>query len=338
VIVFLNHVVIVGGLPGPLRDALWSPFAGLQGLGVKIFFVISGFLITSMLTRELDQTSGIDTNKFLIRRSLRIFPAYFTFVAIVGLLALADVLPVSATSVYHALTFGTNFLTTGGDWYLGHLWSMAVQEQFYFVWPLVILWGGRRSASILALLVAIGIPILRVVNATSAPEAFSIHGHGASFDTIAIGCLLALHRDRLTSTRWCNRLVESRVVIPALFVAGNGAGLIGYRPSVLVHHTLVGIAIALGIEWCVRHPHGRIGTVLNSRLMVATGSASFSLYLWQQIFISEQFAKYFPLNVVVAVIVGVASYRFIERPVAALWPKAHGLLTAPMTSKLRAAA
>lgn len=337
-VVCVNHLVttrVIAGIPGTV---LGSSLVGVIGVGVKMFFVLSGFLITSLLLREMEQQGTIDTTKFLVRRSLRIFPAYFTYVAVIAVLAAVDFVPVDGRDVMHAIVFGTNFLEKG-SWYLGHLWSMASQEQFYLVWPLVLIVGGRRAASWTAAAIVIVIPCLRVAHATYSPQSFAVYdSSAASFDTMAVGCLLALHRDRLASVGWANRLVESRLAILSLFLAGNLIELVGYRPYRLLHFPLVAVALVLVLERCMRHPDGRLGRLLNSRPAVLVGSASFSIYLWQQLFISDRFAPYFPAGLILAAAAGLLSYHFIERPSMRLWPVVQRRVFVPAASALRRAA
>jgi peptidoglycan/LPS O-acetylase OafA/YrhL len=292
----------------------------LPGLGVTTFFVVSGFLITSILLREVERSGTIDVPRFLLRRSLRIFPAYFAFVAVVALLRWVGWVPVRAETFLYAATFTMNYAGKHGHWALGHLWSMAAQEQFYLVWPIVFLWAGRRGASRLALATATVTPLFHLVWISISPAMFAARTSPFAFDTIAIGCLLALYRERLGRRSWFNRLVDSPATAPAVFVLGLVGSMIGTRPGLLTH-PLIPIAVALLVERSVRRPWVGLGRLLNWRPLTYIGTASFSLYLWQQIFLRPETAMLAPFDVPAALAVGFASYHAIERPCAALWPR-----------------
>ncbi len=336
-IVFVNHAGHAGLYSPSVKAVLQSPHLGLLGLGVTTFFIVSGFLITSILLREIDRTGTIDARRFFLRRSFRIFPAYFAFVAMVGLLAWQGVVPVTPGSFAHALTFTMNYAGRDASWTLGHLWSMASQEQFYLIWPLVLVWAGRRGATRLAIAAVVLPPVVHVIWTTLWPAAYAArpYSNGFAFDAIAVGCLLALHREQLARYDWFNRLVTSRIAIPLMFAIGLLGDLIGVRPGLLLH-PLVMIAIGLFVERCIRYPHGALGRVLNSRPLVSVGTVSFSLYLWQQLFLQPG-ASISALGVLTAVAVGLVSYNLVEKPASTLWPRFETWLGARGTSGARAA-
>jgi peptidoglycan/LPS O-acetylase OafA/YrhL len=96
--------------------------------GVQIFFGLSGLLITSRLIADENKHGRISLRSFYIRRAFRILPASLVFLATVGVLALAGILPVSPGRWLSTLLFFANYSTAAGTWYLGHFWSLAVEE------------------------------------------------------------------------------------------------------------------------------------------------------------------------------------------------------------------
>lgn len=315
-LVLFNHASRTTGFPPWLAPLSQDPHLGFAGHGVKLFFVISGFLITSMLLRELQRTGAIDGRAFLLRRARRIFPPYFAFVLILGVLRFAGFFQFESRHFLAALTF-----TGGAGGELGHLWSMAVQEQFYLVWPLILIVGGRSIAGGCALAAVILVPIARVVLATLSPDTTSVYlTYGASIDTLALGCLLALGRERLAGHRWFNRIVDSPWSIPLLYVVAGASVIIGWRPSLLLRTPLVSLAVVLLLERCLRYPDRGVGRLLNMRWIVYLGSASFSIYLWQQPFLdlfSTPSTSSFPANLLVGIAAGLVSWRLLEQPLAA---------------------
>jgi peptidoglycan/LPS O-acetylase OafA/YrhL len=100
--------------------------------GVRIFFVISGFLITGLLLNERERTGTISLPDFYVRRAYRILPAAYVFM--LAMIA-AHWHALSWSSIFAALTYSSNYLHEK-NWVLGHLWSLSVEEQFYLLWPL----------------------------------------------------------------------------------------------------------------------------------------------------------------------------------------------------------
>lgn len=326
-LVAVNHASGTRGFPRLLARISHDPYLGLAGHGVKLFFVISGFLVTSILLRELDRTGTVDRMAFLRRRARRLLPALVAFVLGVGVLRWIGVYTFAPRQLVAALTFTGRL----GSWELGHLWSMAVQEQFYLAWALVLVLGGRRLASVCAIGAVVLIPVARVVHATLQPDVPSLYlGGGASIDTLALGCLLALHRDQLASSRWFNAVVESRCSAPLLYAIAGAAVLIGWRPGILLRGPLVAVAIVLILERCIRHPERGFARILTTPLAMYIGSASYSIYLWQQLFLnpgSTSWAAAFPVNIVAALGVGLLSWHLIEHPRstwAFVWSRVYG--------------
>ena len=139
---------LLGHLAGtrffPLTSAAGDFFA-LAETGVLIFFIISGFLITTLLLHELDNSGRINLLKFYFRRTLRIFPPYYFLIAVLLVLRFLGYISLSNYDVLHAFTYTSNYFYPEG-WYLGHPWSLSVEEQFYLLWPAILLLSGKRKA------------------------------------------------------------------------------------------------------------------------------------------------------------------------------------------------
>ncbi|HTL08949.1 MAG TPA: acyltransferase, partial [Chitinophagaceae bacterium] len=110
---------------------------GVGQLGVKFFFVISGFLITTLLIKEKLRTSTIDLKKFYIRRFLRIFPVYYLYLAVILVLNFSCGMGISGTTFILAVLYLTNFNMSSYNWSLMHSWSLSVEEQYYLLWPTI---------------------------------------------------------------------------------------------------------------------------------------------------------------------------------------------------------
>jgi peptidoglycan/LPS O-acetylase OafA/YrhL len=315
-LVLFSHLAGTGGFP--VSAAAANPWS-LGGFGVTVFFVISGFLITGLLLEELRRTNRIRLGRFYFRRTLRIFPPYF---ALLGALLVADRLGMIALNpgdLLHGATYTSNY-HDARSWYVGHTWSLSVEEQFYLLWPAVLLFARTRRGLFIAAATILAVPVIRVAEW----ELMRWAGHGVGYrfetiaDAIAAGCVLACARTRLHQLPVYTRFLSSRafVIVPALAVAAN---LTHDHPLVAfgVATAVINICLALCIDWCVTFHDGRIGRVLNAAPLVFVGWISYSLYLWQQPFLnrdSSASTAQFPLNIVLTLALALASYYVIERP------------------------
>ena len=104
---------------------------------MRCFFVLSGFLITTLLLKEFDSNGSISLKKFYARRTLRIFPAFYFFLLVLFVADRLGLVPrIDGSSWIHALTYTMDYVgLKDRPWNLGHIWSLAVEEQFYLLWP-----------------------------------------------------------------------------------------------------------------------------------------------------------------------------------------------------------
>jgi peptidoglycan/LPS O-acetylase OafA/YrhL len=290
-----------------------------------VFFVISGMLITRLLLVEHERDGGISLKNFYIRRTFRIVPAMWAYVAVITCLSVSGIIAVPRRDILHALTYIVNYFQEGRSWYLLHMWSLSVEEQFYLLWPLVLCLGGPRTGRRVALF-AIGLePLLRILALLMLPGA--AEGHSQWFptasDAIATGCMLPLlaasERRRLTEpwihSRWFFVVPVSVVGLNWLYHrAQNGASMI-LIDSLGV--TLMNFGIAFIVERVVAFPNDRLGLVLNSGPVVWMGRISYSLYLWQMPFLNHQdfaWITRLPINVIATFAAATVSYYFVETP------------------------
>ena len=128
-----------------LRHEPYTRFVSNVGsFGVKIFFVISGFLITTLLLAEERRNGRISLGMFYLRRAFRILPVAYLFVGVVAALMVMGRIVLPDHNLLYAVTFAMN-MAPEGTWWTGHLWSLAIEEQFYLVWPVVFLLTGMRT-------------------------------------------------------------------------------------------------------------------------------------------------------------------------------------------------
>ena len=287
-------------------------------LGVRTFFVLSGFLITTLLVRERAQRGRISLPGFYLRRSLRIFPAFYAYLAVVLVLRVAGYVTASDRDLVVAATYTMNFHAERA-WSVGHLWSLAVEEQFYLAWPVALVVLGGRRALVVAVAAIAAAPVVRVVAWYLWPglRELTDQAFPCVFDALATGCVLAIARDRLEAAPRYRRLLDARWfwVVPI----GCAGLLLVTRPwfGLGVAMTLANLGIALTLHRCVSRPHGRMAAALARPLLVRLGTLSYSLYLWQQLFLNRHSTSWtaaFPANLVLAFVAAALSYRLIETP------------------------
>lgn len=311
--VLVAHTIGTGLVPMNAR------MAGVAGdLGVRAFFVLSGFLITTLLVRELDARGTISLLSFYLRRSFRIFPAFYAYLIVLAVLALTGAIVLRDNDLLAAASYTTNF-HADRSWWTGHLWSLAVEEQFYVLWPLVLVTLGLVRAWQFAIVAVLAAPMLRVALWHLWPEqrALADQVFPCVFDAVATGCLLAFAAPRLGRSSRVARIFDSRWFWPAS--AACLMPLAIRQPDLRygLAMTLANLAIAAVILRCVARPDSAVSRVLERRPLVWLGSISYSLYVWQQLFLDRHSSAWiheFPLNLVAAFAAAIACHYAVERP------------------------
>lgn len=317
-LVLASHAALTHGFPGP-RPGL-DALRRLGGLGVDVFFVISGFLITLLLLRERDRTGSISLRGFYARRALRIVPAYAAYLLFVLALTRLGAVALSPRDWAAALSYTVNFLPDlEGRWTIGHLWSLSIEEHFYLVWPPALLWLGRKRGPMALVAAIAAAPALRVVVFRAGLGANA--ATPARIDTIGMGCLLAfVVTDRRTwpAAARVLRRADAVVVASAIALVASCVWLSSvHRYWLTVERSVEAALIAAIVLACAAAPGSRVGRLLNARPVAALGTLSYSLYLWQQPFLDPTMDRpmtRWPGNVALAVLAALGSYYLVERP------------------------
>jgi peptidoglycan/LPS O-acetylase OafA/YrhL len=310
-------------------------FANQGDFGVRIFFVISGFLITLLLLREHLEFGSISLRKFYARRMLRIFPVYFAFLAVLGILTIAGLYQDAASSWLGSLTFTRNVVGQGRS-AMSHLWSLAVEEQFYLFWPITVIAFGFAGRPYRALPVLLTIVVLAFVARLIPCEGngavcLRILGEKAGIkyaDSLAIGCaaayFFAYEPKKLPSSQLLffaafAALITTTVLYPT--------SRLGASSLVLAQALLTAICLITSIT---TKPVG-LYALLNCRVAVAIGLLSYSLYIWHPLFLSHYMGDRVAGGIlydwrvwpVAALTTAAISFRFFERPIAGLRRRFH---------------
>jgi peptidoglycan/LPS O-acetylase OafA/YrhL len=314
-LVVLSHFLPLVGIPDK-----WN----LGMLGVKFFFVISGFLITGLLLKEIDKTETVNLAKFYFRRTLRIFPPYYFYLLMIFIGArYFTELPTG--NFASSVTYTSNYFVPD-TWNLLHTWSLSVEEQFYLIFPFVLLFFGRRKIVWLLGALILLLPFLRLADYSAFSESGKMwiyYGFHANADGLATGCLMAIFYEKLHENLFYLKILSSRLffVIPFLLLFNNS--ITDPRAFYLgATFTISNVLIALCIDWSITNYESNFfGNLLNSSPMEQIGVMSYSIYLWQQPFLNHDTKLWFnafPYNLIGVALFSSISYFFIER-VALRW-------------------
>jgi peptidoglycan/LPS O-acetylase OafA/YrhL len=315
-------------------------------LGVEVFFVISGYLITSLLLAEWRDRGSIDLRHFWLRRARRLLPALFTVVAVTSVVAvvfLPDEVASLRGDVVSALTYVTNwffvfaeqsyFEAIGRPSMVQHLWSLAVEEQFYLLWPLLFVGGmklfGRTKFAWLTVGGAFASAALMWVLYTPGADPSRVYyGTDTRASGLLIGCALAFvwspWRLRQEVTTGARRLLNvlgfvALVALVQMLVGTDEFASTLYRGGFLRLDLIAAIVIAVAV-----HPAAALGPVLGIAPLRWIGLRSYGIYLWHwpvfqltrpEVDVSLTGVPLFALRVGITLVLAELSFRFIEAPI-----------------------
>jgi len=312
-LVFVWHLLVKSDIP-----LIWRVDYG--NLGVRIFFVISGFLITFLLLAERERTGTISIRDFYVRRIFRILPAYVVFLLVMLAVLPTGWLVLHKVDFLPSAAFFSDYETPTDA--LGHTWSLSVEEQFYLLWPgAIVLLGLRRAVYACIALLLIAPTFRMLVDLSLWPEP-PMRGFECVADALACGCILAVARERLWNNPLYRRLVSSPylVLIPLATLLFMAVTIVRAR---ILYHTIgmpiLNFSIVMMLDRYMRFPDTtRTGRWLNWAPIAWLGTISFSLYLWQEPM--SCVTGHLPLTVKVlgALALAVASRYFVELPFLAL--------------------
>lgn len=313
-------------------------------LGVRLFFVISGFLITGILLRSRQQVERGTATRFgvlkvfYIRRFFRIFPAYYFVLFGAALLALPTV---RETFFWHLFYLSNYYYAGLGAWEgpVSHFWSLAVEEQFYLVWPFLILLTPRRwLPGLLVATVAVG-PLARFYLITATSNVVTMSTPLPScVDSLALGAILAWIREEVPASkgRW------HRVPQVAMYAGFLATALLlalkfmdsGWRLRMALTDFAAGLIFIGLIDRVADGYRGVVGRILEAKPIVYVGTISYGVYLYHN-FVSTLAQRSaaagvptglpetpgtlaFAYALAVTLLMATASWYLIERPLNGL--------------------
>ncbi|MDQ6677852.1 MAG: acyltransferase [Acidobacteriota bacterium] len=319
--VVISHLVALPAIPS----------STMGDTGVRIFFVLSGFLITTLLIQEHSKTGRVELLRFYIRRCFRIFPAFYLYLGVLSVAGASGWIMLRPNDLAKAAFYVVDYCPWDSTSnFVRHIWSLSVEEQFYLVWPVAFWAWGQERAKWVAVGSIVLSPVWRLLVFRFLPAAAVTidRRFDCISDALASGCLLACLNSTLggsaryrtaLGSRWAHLLPV--MVLCAASVSTHPHVYYGFADSVM------NLGTALYLHRCILFPP----RVLNLGAIRQIGLMSYSIYLWQQLFCSpHEGITRLPALVALAFTLAAASlsYYLIEGPVQRLGrrlTKASGL-------------
>jgi peptidoglycan/LPS O-acetylase OafA/YrhL len=284
--VLLQHFMGPDHLPALLGSLPWGH------LGVSLFFVLSGFLITGILIRSRDlvaankQSAGFAARQFYIRRFLRIFPLYYFIIALGLVLAIPPV-----REIWHWLISYTMnvYVSLRGDenYFFSNFWSLAVEEQFYVAWPWFVLFAPRKWLLPATLVMISSGPAWRMYAFTHGFNFVALYKMTpACLDSLGVGALLAQAHHSMLAKETIRRYVN-RLILPAGLVLSVCLwALVYFEINWSANIVLFDLSVAMIFCWFISSASvgfgGVTGSLMASRPLVYCGKISYGIYVYHQ--------------------------------------------------------
>jgi peptidoglycan/LPS O-acetylase OafA/YrhL len=298
------------------EDASYLSVAHYGAFGVDIFFGLSGLLITGLLLKQRSERGAFNLKAFYTRRAFRILPVYLLFLAVIALIGLMH----GPRELVSCLLFVRNYVPNGWIWGdTAHLWSLSVEEHFYLIWPSLLVLCGLKWGRHVAAYCAIAIGFWRLMEATMYLHLFpNVLPHlrtDLRLDALLWGAVVAFTlndpsaRERLR--RELKLPVWAGLVVAALLSIAYYSNVTSIFLAVLIPIILSGTLL---------HPDWLVSRLLDSKAIAWIGRISYSLYIWQQLFLvpgweqPSHFWTRVPWNVAAALAAACVSFYLLETP------------------------
>lgn len=334
IFVLIGHSKFVSN--SPVAFIFFERYIANMAFGVQVFFVISGFLITGLLLKEKVQNGFINIKHFYIRRAYRILPVAYLYLIVITLLCVAGILSIHAKDVFCSAIFTTDFLPGTRSWFIGHMWSLSVEEQYYVLWPLILLLIPKKYYNVVIIIVLYNIIIRFYLYYHPNPSnLFLLKGFLSFAPALMAGSIFAVGLFK----GWFKHI--HKFLIHPLAGLSLLLALLAYLPSTLLFaglysvpfdYLVSSIFIAVFLYHIVHiGPGNPLYNFFNHPVMNFIGILSYSIYIWQQPFFAPQFSGYnvnpwwalFPQNFLFVFAAALISYFTIEKAFLRLRKRFH---------------
>lgn len=337
VLVIIQHYIV---------SYIYREDSAIGAIGVTVFFVISGFLITSILVKEKQDSSRTVSDKmirFYARRAVRIFPVYY---AVLAIGAYSGIYWFSEISNWWHILYATNFymfINGHGAGYTSHFWSLDVEEQFYMLWPILIFITPQKHLiklfvlSILVAFVAAATrPIFGYNNLSAYVFPFS------HFDSLGAGALLSMLAGKESFKK--NFEVKPYMLVIGLvmtlatcIIRDTHKGSTGLEAAAFVMNISAILTSCMTIKYMIENQSSKIVSVLEGRILSGLGAISYGLYLFHvlvpELFTTTQFSPRNPQSwttmlvyLGTSLLLATLSWHLFEKPILSTKTKFEWLL------------
>jgi peptidoglycan/LPS O-acetylase OafA/YrhL len=337
---FLRAVAVLLVIVGHTLETWSHSVGGLGRVGVTLFFVLSGFLITLLALQEYARFGQVDMAAFYRRRVARLLPAFYLFL-VMGISVLwLHHRPIPWAAILASMFYYINYyqaFTGAATNLVSHCWSLAVEEQFYLLWPmcfvLLLRWKSGLVRALAGVILGVWCWRWYLVGVVDASADYLYRALDTRADSLAVGCLLAV---MVTSPDWRGRLgaiirapALGLLLIVALFaVVLCAPPEVGFKYGFAFVIEPPMIALLLLMTMLVARQSGWLAMMINNRLIVHIGQISYGMYLFQGLigYTPERFVYRHTGNLLVSLIAECtliivfcsASFRWIESPLRRL--------------------
>ena len=289
--------------------------------GVQLFFVISGFLITGLLLKEQAEAGIIQVKSFFMKRFLKIIPSYVIYLLTIVILSFFTITTLDKKNFLTAFLFISDF-TGSKNWLVGHYWTLAVEIQFYFCLPVMVIFLPRKYFLVAAIVLLYDLFyfVLRLY-----PILFIFRGLFLSLPPLIFGSMLSLGLYK----NWFKRIYT--ILMHPVFAFSLILSLVIFFPrfykplrflKIPYDYMISCLLMTSFLYYAIHCNKGNIVyLLLNNRIIVTIGALSYSIYVWQQLFFAPASAfnvyptwAVFPLNIVLMTATALLSYNFVEKP------------------------
>lgn len=318
-LVISSHLGLYHWLPENdyLRKRVWLLISGTTG--VQVFFTLSGFLITRLLLHELEEYKTIFFKNFYIRRFLRLLPPLILFYTAIALFMWMDEISNSPKGFFFSFFYLYNFVPKSlYTIELGHTWSLALEEQYYLIWPFVLYYFSTKKIYQLIIYILVGcilavyiLPKFQFSNNFNVERWFI-----PAVAPIIIGSFFAFinHiKEDFYSTYFQN---EKKLLLTAILLFLFPL----YSPLLSLSFIAQSIAISILLIWIVYNQSSKLTSILNTKTFSYIGKISYGLYVYQGLFLTtgpagEMWIQKFPQNILLTFVTAILSYHLLEKPI-----------------------
>ncbi|MCP9915824.1 acyltransferase [Cyanobium sp. ATX 6F1] len=334
--VLISHFPYANNFPVQIANAYHWVFS-FGDLGVRIFLVLSGFLISGILLDELQCKGSVDLRKFYLRRAYRLLPVCVVYIATLMLLDLVLIYSDSLSSYAGALSQTRNYLGVGNSATV-HFWSLSVEWQFYALWPMMfILFGfGSPRKAIVGIFLIVSVVVLVRLAAPDPGAGGSViarllgpRGLMRYADSLVIGVAGAYLWRRLNNSSIAKFFSAGEAQVAGILLVPVMFFLDCYHAGPLLldalRQPLIGLIMLFEIFLACSETGGILVRALSAKWLISIGVISYSLYVWHVLFLSHFFFGHsqdysipflwdWRIWLVPSFVVAVASYSLLEKP------------------------